>query len=54
MTNHFPTPYQFLGWVLTDGKSAKGDSNATKSTNGTWLYIGEEMTIYNGMIFKAN
>jgi len=33
--------------VLTDGKEKP-------STNGTWLYLGEQQTIYNGMIFKAN
>jgi len=37
-----------LGWILTDGRDNK------PSTNGTWLYIGEEQTIYNGMIFKAS
>ena len=37
-----------IGWVLTDGVDGK------PSTNGTWIYIGEEMDIYNGMIFKAN
>jgi len=36
------------GWILKDGKDKR------PSTNGTWLYIGEEQTIYNGMIFKAN
>lgn len=36
------------GWILKDGKDNK------PSTNGTWLYIGEEQTIYNGMIFKAS
>jgi len=36
------------GWILTDGRDNK------PSTNGTWLYIGEEQTIYNGMIFKAS
>lgn len=35
------------GWILTDGKDKP-------STNGTWLYLGEQQTIYNGMIFKAN
>jgi len=39
---------QSSGWILKDGKDNK------PSTNGTWLYIGEEQTIYNGMIFKAS
>jgi hypothetical protein len=35
-------------WVLHDGNNGK------PSTNGTWLYINEDMLIYEGMIFKAN
>ena len=35
-------------WVLLDGVNGK------PSTNGTWLYINEDMQIYNGMVFKAN
>jgi hypothetical protein len=36
------------GWVLKDGK------NNRSSTNGSWLYLGAEHTIYDGMVFKAN
>ena len=35
-------------WVLYDGVNGK------PSTNGTWLYINEDMQMYNGMVFKAN
>ena len=35
-------------WVLFDGVNGK------PSTNGTWLYINEDMQVYNGMVFKAN
>ena len=30
-----------------------GDGGSKKSTNGTWLFAGEEEKIYDGMIFKA-
>ena len=31
------------------------DGNGTKpSSNGTWIYVNEELNIYEGMIFKAN
>ena len=36
-------------WVLYDG-----GLNGRPSTNGTWLYINEDMQIYDGMVFKAN
>ena len=36
------------GWILADGYKCKC------STNGTWLYIGESLTITQNMIFKAN
>ena len=36
------------GWVLMDGYEGKA------STNGTWLYIKDEMEMYSGMIIKAN
>lgn len=36
------------GWVLTDGNGKR------PSSNGTWIYAGEEIKIYDGMIFKAN
>ena len=38
------------GWTLLDG-----DLQAQRvSTNGTWMYISEDLEIYNGMVFKAN
>mmetsp|Transcript_16474 Transcript_16474/g.27971 ORF Transcript_16474/g.27971 Transcript_16474/m.27971 type:complete len:218 (+) Transcript_16474:820-1473(+) len=36
-------------WVLFDG-AVKGKP----STNGTWLYINDDMKLYDGMVFKAN
>ena len=35
-------------WVLIDGINDK------PSTNGTWLYINEDLMLFNGMVFKAN
>jgi len=35
-------------WVLQDGYQTK------KSTNGTWLYLNEEIPIQSGMLFKSN
>lgn len=35
-------------WLLHDGFKGK------PSTNGTWLYINEDMRVYDGMVFKAN
>lgn len=35
-------------WVLHDGIKGR------PSTNGTWLYINDDLKIYEGMIFKAN
>jgi|LauGreDrversion4_2_1035121.scaffolds.fasta_scaffold424219_2 hypothetical protein len=37
-----------LGWILQDGHENK------LSTNGTWLYLNEEIQIFDKMIFKAN
>jgi hypothetical protein len=34
-------------WILKDGNGEK------TSTNGTWLFAGEDEKIYDGMIFKA-
>lgn len=34
--------------MLHDGLKGK------PSTNGTWLYINEDLKIYDGMVFKAN
>ncbi len=36
------------GWILIDGQENK------PSTNGTWIYINDQYTIYNKMIFKTN
>jgi len=35
-------------WVLQDGYMGKS------STNGTWLYLNEEIQIKPGMLFKSN
>ena len=35
-------------WMLCDGHKDK------PSTNGTWLYINEDLPVYDGMVFKAN
>ena len=35
-------------WMLHDGVGGK------PSTNGTWLYINDDILMYNGMVFKAN
>ena len=35
-------------WVLVDGYEGK------KSTNGTWLYLNEEIPIKPNMLFKSN
>ena len=40
------------GWVIYDGKI--DDNENKKSTNGTWLYLIEEIPIENGLIFKNN
>lgn len=34
-------------WILKDGTGTK------PSTNGTWLFAGEDERIYDGMLFKA-
>ena len=35
-------------WMLHDGCKGK------PSTNGTWLYINDDLHIYDGLVFKAN
>ena len=40
------------GWVIYDGKIDVNENK--KSTNGTWLYLIEEIPIENGLIFKNN
>jgi hypothetical protein len=39
-------------WFINDGK--KENEIIYSSTNGTWIYVSEEMEIKNNMIFKAN
>jgi len=39
---------QIHAWVLVDGYEGK------KSTNGTWLYLNEEIPVKSGMLFKSN
>ena len=36
-------------WVLYDG-----GLQGKPSTNGTWLYINDDIQVYDGMVFKAN
>ncbi len=36
------------GWTIFDGHEDK------PSTNGTWLYLSENVEIYDKMIFKSN
>ncbi|OMJ93727.1 hypothetical protein SteCoe_3295 [Stentor coeruleus] len=45
---HATVFYNSNGWNLVDGDMQK------KSTNGTWLYLSEEIEMYTSMIFKAN
>jgi hypothetical protein len=45
---HATVFYGIGGWSLVDGDMEK------HSTNGTWLYVGEEMEMHTAMIFKAN
>jgi len=35
-------------WVLHDGVRQK------PSTNGTWIYINDDLPVFDGMVFKAN
>ena len=43
------------GWFIHDGKYDDVDKNKNKpSTNGTWLYLIEEIPIEDGLIFKNN
>jgi pSer/pThr/pTyr-binding forkhead associated (FHA) protein len=46
-----------VGWVVQDGVVYKNENELPDykpSTNGTWLYIIEDVMIKEGMIFKAN
>lgn len=42
------------GWVIYDGKIDDDERNNKPSTNGTWLYLIEEIPIEDGLIFKNN
>ena len=42
------------GWVIYDGKINDDESKNKPSTNGTWLYLIEEIPIEEGLIFKNN
>ena len=42
------------GWVIYDGKINDDESKNKPSTNGTWLYLIEEIPIEEGLIFKDN
>ena len=42
------------GWVIYDGKIDDDESKNKQSTNGTWLYLIEEIPIEEGLIFKNN
>ena len=42
------------GWVIYDGKIGDDESKNKQSTNGTWLYLIEEIPIEEGLIFKNN
>ena len=37
------------GWTIVDGDYAQ----QSESTNGTWLYIADELEIINGMVIKT-
>ncbi len=48
-----------VGWTIRDGYSNKVNLDYSSSnlhmmsTNSTWLYIGNEFTIADGMVFKC-
>ena len=42
------------GWFISDGKIDDELSEKRPSTNGTWLYLIEETSISDKMIFKSN
>jgi len=42
------------GWVIYDGKINDDENKNKPSTNGTWLYLIEEIPIEDGLIFKNN
>jgi hypothetical protein len=45
---HCYIKFQDNTWILQDGNEKRA------SSNGTWVYISEELDVYDGMIFKAN
>ena len=42
-----------IGWIIRDGK-INDDNSFKPSTNSTWLFLINEIPIYDGMIFKSN
>ena len=42
------------GWAIYDGKIDDNENKNKPSTNGTWLYLIEEITVEDGLIFKNN
>ena len=43
-----------IGWIIRDGKINEEDNSFKPSTNSTWLFLINEIPIYDGMIFKSN
>jgi len=41
-------------WILFDGYLSEDDGNRKPSTNGTWLYMKEDIEVTSHLIFKAN
>ena len=43
-----------IGWTIKDGYSAKvhGRNEYFHSTNGSWIYLIDDMEIYEGFVFK--
>lgn len=39
-------------WIIHDGLYSQGEHKL--STNGTWIYLKEEVELTEGLIFKAN
>lgn len=40
--------YDGAHWVIRDGFQDK------ESTNGSWLYLNEDVEVQSGMVFKSN
>lgn len=47
--SHAYVKYTHKQWYLCDGEPALGQ----KSTNGTWVYLGESCVLSPGMVFRA-